>query len=68
MKMGYFQSKFGISSLGAREPALQLDGLVDTGAAYPFIPEDILRSLDVKPVREESFILADGSRIILIPS
>lgn len=63
--MGYFRVRFGISSLGVGAEAIELEGLVDTGAAYPFIPENVLRSLDVKPIREETFTLADGSQMRL---
>ena len=37
--------------------------LVDSGASYTVVPEDILRKLGIKPRWEEKFSLADG-RII----
>lgn len=40
-----------------------LDALVDTGAAYTWIPRDVLRALGMKPSEERLFELADGRQI-----
>jgi clan AA aspartic protease len=37
--------------------------LVDSGAVYSVVPESVLEALDIKPLAEESFRLADGSKI-----
>ncbi len=37
--------------------------LVDSGATYTVVPEDILKKIGIKPAGEEQFSLADG-RII----
>lgn len=48
-----------------QKPASEFSGkfLVDSGATYTVVPEDILRKLGIKPKWEEEFSLADG-RII----
>jgi len=37
--------------------------LVDSGAIFTVVPEDELKSLGIKPVREEDFELADGEYV-----
>ncbi len=37
--------------------------LVDSGAQYSLLPENVWRKLELAPQRRESFHLADGSRI-----
>lgn len=37
--------------------------LVDSGATFTVVPEDKLKKLGIKPQREETFVLADGSSI-----
>jgi predicted aspartyl protease len=43
-----------------REP---LDFLVDSGAIYSVVPAPVLDRLGIRPLCEEEFRLADGSRI-----
>ena len=54
--------RFAISSLAEPGRSAELDGLVDTGASYPFVPESLLRSIGVVPTAEKEFLLADGTR------
>lgn len=61
-KMGIFQVRFRISPTDGSGRYADLEGVVDTGAALPLIPRDILQSLGIKPKEEQTFILADGSR------
>jgi clan AA aspartic protease len=37
--------------------------LVDSGAIYSLAPAPLLRSLGIRPIRRDSFELADGSRM-----
>ena len=37
--------------------------LIDSGAVYSVVPTAILQELDIKPLAEQSFRLADGSKI-----
>lgn len=60
--MCVFQVRFRISHALDVERHIDLDGVVDTGAALPLIPCDVLRSLGIEPKHERTFLLADGSR------
>ena len=37
--------------------------LIDSGATYTVLPEDVWKSIGLKPMREHEFILADGTVI-----
>lgn len=37
--------------------------LVDSGAIYSVVPKKVLRQLGIKPIAEQEFRLADGSKI-----
>ena len=41
-----------------------LEFLVDSGTIYSVVPSPILESLNIKPVAEATFRLADGSKIV----
>jgi clan AA aspartic protease len=38
--------------------------LIDSGAVYSVVPEPVLTSLGIKSLKEETFRLADGSKIV----
>ena len=38
--------------------------LIDSGAVYSVVPTPILESLNIKPLVDETFRLADGSKIV----
>jgi clan AA aspartic protease len=42
----------------------QLEFLIDSGAIYSVVPTKILKKLGIKPLVEEEFRLADGSKIV----
>lgn len=46
-----------------RGPTRDLRFLVDSGAIYSVLPEDVWRALRLKPEREVEFTLADGTAI-----
>jgi clan AA aspartic protease len=46
-----------------RGPSRDVRFLVDSGAIYSVLPEDIWRALKLKPQREVEFTLADGTAI-----
>jgi len=46
-----------------RGPSRDVRFLVDSGAIYSVLPEDIWRALKLKPQREFEFTLADGTAI-----
>lgn len=41
-----------------------LEFLVDSGAVYSVVPTPILERLGIKPLTEQSFRLADGTKIV----
>ena len=41
-----------------------VEALVDSGAVYSVIPAPILDGLGIRPITEQSFRLADGSKIV----
>ena len=41
----------------------QVSFLVDSGASYSLLPEDVWRDLQLQPKREVSFTLADGTSV-----
>lgn len=38
--------------------------LVDSGAIYSVVPAEILKKLEIKPIAEEEFRLANGEKIV----
>ena len=38
--------------------------LIDSGAVYSVVPAPVLESLNIKPLAEETFRLADGSKVV----
>lgn len=42
----------------------KVEFLIDSGAVYSVVPTAILKRLGIKPLSEEEFRLADGSKII----
>ena len=38
--------------------------LIDSGAIYSVVPAPLLESLNIQPLAEETFRLADGSRVV----
>ena len=50
-----------IGPTGKRE-AVRL--LVDSGATYSLLPEDVWKAIELEPRREMSFSLADGTQVV----
>ena len=48
---------------GPRGISRTVEFLVDSGAKYSVLPEDVWRALGLEPKRRMTFVLADGSRI-----
>jgi clan AA aspartic protease len=42
----------------------KLEFLIDSGAIYSVVPSRMLEKLDIKPLTEQAFRLADGSKIV----
>jgi len=41
-----------------------LEFLIDSGAIYSVVPTSILEELDIRPISEQEFRLADGSKVV----
>lgn len=61
--MGMTQVKLKVKN--PKNPSKAFEGkfLVDSGATYTVVPEDILKKLGIKPQGKEEFSLADGRHI-----
>ncbi len=53
-----------IAKVSGPEGSVELEFLVDSGATYSLLPEAIWRKIGLKPKKEMSFSLADGSSMI----
>jgi len=42
----------------------KVDFLIDSGAIYSVVPAFILEKLGIRPIAEETFRLADGSKVV----
>jgi aspartyl protease family protein len=42
----------------------KIEFLIDSGAIYSVVPKAVLKKLGIKPVGEQQFRLADGSKIL----
>jgi clan AA aspartic protease len=42
----------------------KVEFLIDSGAIYPVVPTPVLERLGIRPLAEQTFRLADGSKII----
>ena len=59
--MGLTYVKGTVYGKGRKKRQLKL--LVDSGASYTLLPEDVWRELGLKPKRKHVFVLADGTEI-----
>jgi clan AA aspartic protease len=48
---------------GPTNKSRQIQLLVDSGASYSLLPEEVWKELDIKPQEKLDFILADGTKI-----
>lgn len=46
------------------ERTQKIEFLIDSGAIYSVVPAPILENLGIKPIAEQEFRLADGSKIV----
>ena len=60
--MGTFHETIGLAARPGGPPE-EIAALVDTGATYTLVPAPILRRLGVEPIRRQTFLIADGSRV-----
>ena len=62
--VGTFNVDFTLYNPAQTQPR-QMNGTVDTGAAYSVVPASILEQLGIEPDHTERFGLADGSEVEL---
>ena len=60
--MGIFRQRVTVANPGTRQ-ATQVECMVDTGSTYLWLPEDLLRSLGVRPLLGRRLKLATGQVI-----
>lgn len=61
--MGAFNVRFEISDQQGRQWST-LDGLVDTGSTYTWVPRNVLEELAISPQFQREFETADGRVIV----
>lgn len=61
--MGLTVLRIEIGNPSNPERTEALDFLVDSGAVYSVVPQPVLERLGIKPLAEQDFRLADGTRI-----
>lgn len=58
--MGTFSVKVTVVNLRDPDRSVTVDCLVDTGAAYSQLPRSLLASIEIEPLDERRFVMADG--------
>ncbi len=62
--MGLTVLEIHVGNPASPEITQPIEFLIDSGAIYSVVPTPILESLGIKPIAEQSFRLADGSKIV----
>ena len=62
--MGLTVLEVGVGNVADPEVTRPVEFLVDSGAVYSVVPSSILEELKIKPIAEQTFRLADGSKIV----
>jgi len=62
--MGITTLDVGVGNVAAPEITKSITFLVDSGAVYSVVPSPLLLELGIKPIGEQSFRLADGTKIV----
>ena len=61
--MGLTVLEISVGNPANPEVTRLVEFLVDSGAIYSVVPSSLLQELNIKPIAEQSFRLADGSKI-----
>ena len=61
--MGLTKLNIEVGNPAKPETTQEVEFLIDSGAIYSVVPSAILKKLGIKPITEQEFRLADGSRI-----
>lgn len=62
--MGITVLEVGIANPSTPDATEKIEFLVDSGAVYSVVPAAVLARLGISPLAEETFRLADGSKIV----
>jgi clan AA aspartic protease len=62
--MGLTVLEIEVGNPASPETTEKLDFLIDSGAIYSVVPTPILERLGIKPLSEQEFRLADGTKIV----
>ena len=63
--MGMFSVRLRVGDL-AKTAFAEVEAMADTGSVHSFIPEDVLRSVNVRPTETRGFAFADD-RVVDLP-
>jgi len=63
LRMGTFREPIRFSVLNDGQKFESIEAVVDTGAAYTWIPAPLLQKMGVKPVRKQKLKIANGEVI-----
>ena len=62
--MGISVLEIEVGNPATPEVTEKVESLIDSGAVYSVVPTPILEKLGISPLAEETFRLADGSKIV----
>jgi len=62
--MGLTVLEIEVGNPGKPEVTEKIEFLIDSGAIYSVVPTPILENLGIKPLTEQEFRLADGTKIV----
>ncbi|MEW5767140.1 MAG: aspartyl protease family protein [bacterium] len=62
--MGLTVLEMEVGNVSAPDVTEKLEFLIDSGAIYSVVPHQILERLGIKPLTEQEFRLADGTKIM----
>jgi clan AA aspartic protease len=62
--MGLTVLEIEVGNPATPEKTEKVEFLIDSGAIYSVVPTPVLESLGIRPLQEQQFRLADGSKII----
>ena len=61
--MGLTSMEIVVANPSHPEQREEVVGLIDTGAIFSAVPGEVLNEIGIRPVGEQIFMLADGSRM-----
>jgi predicted aspartyl protease len=62
--MGLTVLEIEVANLAKPDAAERVEFLIDSGAVYSVVPAGVLDKLEIKPIAEQQFRLANGEKIV----